>query len=123
MLDIKSYQRRIKSDGSTILSLECGPVPHDHVYQLLNMTGHHDNQAVTEATLFYFTSEGNPHYIHTGLPVAIATPVSFSEKIIIPQGYRFGIYCPNVANTEWIHLYVTGIIMPLCDFKEYVLKK
>ena len=123
MINIKSYIKKVKSDGSAILTLEHNPVPNDKIFQLLNITGYHDNQAVTEITKFYYVSEGNKHYIHADVPKAVAVPVSFSEKIFIPQGYKFGVECPNAANGEWIYLSVTGIIMPAQTLREILIAK
>jgi hypothetical protein len=122
MIDIKSYIKKVQSNGSTIITVEAGPVPNDRVFQLLNITGYHDNQAVTEITKFYYTSEGNKHYIHADVPKAVAVPVSFSQKVFIPQGYRFGVEFPNAANTEWMYLSLTGVIMPLQSFREILSK-
>lgn len=123
MLNIKSYIKRGVSNGSTIIGLESGPVPNDCVFQLLNVCGWFINQATTEVTKFYYTSGGNKHYFGCDVPKAASTPVSFSDRIIIPQGYVLGVEFPDAANTEIMHMTMQGLIMPHCDFKEMYLKK
>lgn len=123
MKELQTYQKRVKSDGSLILSLETEPIDDDEIFILETIGGYHDNQATTEVTRFYFTAGGNPYIFGVYVPKATGVQVTMCERITIPTGYSFGVNCPNAANGEWIHLYVHGRLMPLDKYRELYLIK
>ena len=121
MRELKTMFKRVVSDGSLIKKVETEQIDDDQIFVLESITGGFNAQAVTEVSQFYFSNGGNPYYFDSKLPLATGVNPSSRERITIPAGFSFGVYCPDVANNEILTLYVHGYKIPLCDYRNYYM--
>lgn len=110
------YDRQKTSDGNAILTVLAPRVEAGRVMVVKSLAATHDNIATTESIRFRMTNGARVVNIYEGVPPVADGLVTWQGEVPIPDTFWVEAYYPNAANTEVMHLDLSGVYCLANDY-------